>query len=206
MDLSEFRSLDFNDLPRAPASVKAVLLLTLFLAIIGLGYYLDWSTGLEELDKMRAEETSLRDGYSERKRQATYYEEHKRRLEETEQALKALLKQLPSKAEMDALLMDINQAGVGRGLTFELFRPGGESLADSYATLPVTIKVTGTFHDLAGFVSDVAQMPRIVTLHDISLLPGKDAVLTMDATVRTYRDLDENEVTARQKAQKGKKS
>jgi len=206
MDLNDLKSLDLKDIARAPAPVKAVVLAVLFLAIVGLGYYLDWSDGMAEVDRLRGEEASLREVYAQKKRQAIHYEAYKKRLEDIEKSLAALLRQLPNKSEMDALLTDINQVGVGRGLEFELFRPGIEAPADFYATLPVSIKVKGEYHDMAGFVSDVAQLPRIVTLHDVSLTPvAEGGGLVMDATVRTYRYLDEAEQEAAEKDKGGKK-
>lgn len=194
MDINDLKSLDLKDIARAPAPVKAVVLAVLYLAIVGLGYYLNWSDGMAEVDRLRGEEASLREVYAQKKRQAIHYEAYKKRLEDIEKSLAALLRQLPNKSEMDALLTDINQAGVGRGLEFELFRPGLEAPADFYATLPVTIRVKGEYHDMAGFVSDLAQLPRIVTLHEVSLTPvAEGGGLVMDATVRTYRYLDEAE-------------
>jgi len=206
MDLNDLKSLDLKDIARAPAPVKAVVLAALFLAIIGLGYYRVWSEGMAEVDRLRGEEASLREVYAQKKRQAIHYEAYKKRFEDIEKSLAALLRQLPDKSEMDALLTDINQAGVGRGLEFELFRPGIEAPADFYATLPVSIKVKGEYHDMAGFVSDVAQLPRIVTLHDVSLTPlAEGGGLVMDATVRTYRYLDEAEQEEAEKDKGGKK-
>lgn len=194
MNLSDLNNLDFKDVARAPLAVRGGVLGVLFLIILGVGYYLDWSNGLKELDALRTEELSLRDAYSQKKRQAYHYEDYKQRLKETEQALSTLLRQLPDKSEMDALLTDINQVGVGRGLDFDLFRPEVEAFADFYATLPVTIKVTGGYHDIAGFVSDLARLPRIVTVHNVGLVPAKDGKLALDATLHTYRYLDEEEM------------
>lgn len=203
MDLNDLKSLDLKDIARAPAPVKAVILVLLYLAIVGLGYYLDWSSGMAEVDRLKSEEASLREVYAQKKRQAIHYQAYKKRLEDIEKSLAALLRQLPNRSEMDALLTDINQVGVGRGLEFELFRPGSEAPADFYATLPVTIKVKGEYHDMAGFVSDLAQLPRIVTLHDVSLTPvAEGGGLVMDATVRTYRYLDEAEQEAAERAGK----
>lgn len=204
MNLSDLNNLDFKDLARAPLPVKAVVLGILFLLIIALGWYLDWSKGFTELESLRNEEQSLRDAFVVKKRQAYHYATYKQRLAETEQSLSALLRQLPNKSEMDALLTDINQVGVGRGLEFELFRPEVEAFTDFYATLPVTIKVTGGYHDIAGFISDLARLPRIVTVHNVSLAPGKDNILTLDTTLHTYRYLDDSELNAQ--ANKGKKS
>jgi type IV pilus assembly protein PilO len=132
-----------------------------------------------------------------------HYEAYKRRLVEVEHSLAAMLRQLPDRSQMDALLADINQVGVGRGLEFDLFRPGSETPAEFYATLPVSIKVSGSYHDIGGFVSDLAKMPRIVTLHDVSLTTAKDSVLSMDARIQTYRYLDENEIAAVKKQKQG---
>jgi type IV pilus assembly protein PilO len=147
----------------------------------------------ERLEAARREEQSLRDTFTIKKGQAFHYEAYKRRLSEIEQSLASLLRQLPDRSQMDALLTDINQVGVGRGLEFELFRPGAETLSDFYATLPVSIKVMGNYHDIGRFVNDLAKLPRIVTLHDVVLNPGKDkdSGLTMDARIQTYRYLDE---------------
>jgi type IV pilus assembly protein PilO len=203
MNLSELNNLDLKDLTSAPAPVRALVLGVLFVALIAAGWYLVWSDALRGLDAARLEEQTLRETYSVKKGQVFHYEAYKRRLQEVEQSLAALLRQLPDRSQMDALLADINQVGVGRGLEFELFRPGNETPADFYATLPVAIKVNGSYHDIGGFVSDLAKMPRIVTLHDITLTPGKDNVLSMEARVQTYRYLDENEL-AQAKKQKQK--
>ena len=151
------------------------------------------------------EEQSLRDAYTSKKALAFNYAAYKQRLADVEQSLASLLRQLPNRSEMDALLTDINQAGVGHGLDFELFRPGSESMAEFYATLPVAIKVTGRYHDIASFVGDLSKLPRIVTLHDVSLAPVKEGILNMDARIQTYRYLDENELAAAKKQQGGNK-
>ena len=203
MNLSELNNLDLKDITSAPAPIRALVLAFLFIAIVVAGWYLVWSDALRSLDAARAEEQSLRDGYSAKKAQVFNYEAHKRRLVEVEQSLAAMLRQLPDRSQMDALLADINQVGVGRGLEFDLFRPGTETPADFYATLPVAIKVSGTYHDIGGFVSDLAKMPRIVTLHDVALVPGKENALSMDARIQTYRYLDENELAAAKKQKQG---
>jgi type IV pilus assembly protein PilO len=203
MNFSDINNLDLKDITSAPAPVRALVLVVLFALIIAAGWYLVWSEALRGLDAARAEELSLRDSYSAKKAQVFNYEVHKRRLVEVEQSLAAMLRQLPDRSQMDALLADINQVGVGRGLEFDLFRPGNETPADFYATLPVSIKVSGKYHDIGGFVSDLAKMPRIVTLHDITLVPGKEGILSMDARVQTYRYLDENELAAAKKQKQG---
>lgn len=206
MNLSDLNSLDLGELTQAPLSVKAVVAGFIFVIILGIGYYLDWSPALDGLKAAQKEELTLRESYTGKKRQAIHYEAYKQRLAETEKALAAMLRQLPNKAEMDDLLADINQVGIGRGLEFDLFRPGNEAKTDFYATLPVTIKVNGGFHDLGNFVSDIAKLPRVVTIHDINLAPNKSGRMTMDATVRTYRYLDESEMPSKKPEASGKKA
>jgi type IV pilus assembly protein PilO len=194
MNLSDLNNLDMKDLAKAPMAVKGVAAAFIILLIMGIGYYADWSSQLDSLNAAKQQELSLRDTYTVKIRQAINYEAYKQRLADTEKALAALLRQLPNKSEMDNLLSDINQAGIGRGLEFDLFRPGSEVMTDFYATLPVAIKVDGGYHDLGNFVSDIAKLPRIVTIHDINLEPGKNGKLVMNATIRTYRYLDESEM------------
>ncbi len=196
MELSDLNNLDIKNVSQAPVGVKALLLAVLLIAIVALGYYLDWSDGMKGLEAARTEEQSLRETFSTKKRQAINYEAYKARYKETEQGLAAMVRQLPNKSEIDALLTDVNQAGVSRGLEFDLFKPEAEVFADFYATLPVTIKVNGGYHDLAHFASDVAKLPRIVTIHDINLVPATNGRLNMDASIRTYRYLDESELAA----------
>lgn len=203
MNLADINNLDLKEITSAPTPVKALILAILFAAIVAAGWYLVWADGLRGLEAARQEEQVLRDTYNIKKGQVFHYEAHKRRLQEVEQSLAAMLRQLPDRSQMDALLADINQVGVGRGLEFDLFRPGVETPADFYATLPVSIKVSGSYHDIGGFVSDLAKMPRIVTLHDISLAPSKDTLLTMDARVQTYRYLYDNEIAAVRKQKQG---
>lgn len=204
MNMSDLNNLDFKDIASAPLAVRGLVLLLLFAAMLAAGWYFLWSDSMTQLESTRQEEQTLRDAYTAKKTQAYHYDAYKRRLADVEQSLASMLRQLPNKSEMDALLTDINQAGVGRGLEFELFRPGGETLSDFYATLPVTIKVSGGYHDIAGFVSDLGKLPRIVTLHDINLVPAKESALNLDARIQTYRYLDENEMAS--KKQDAKKS
>jgi type IV pilus assembly protein PilO len=205
MNWSDLNHLDLKDISSAPPAARAMVLLALFLAMIAGGWYLLWSDTLKQLNASRQEEQVLRDGYAAKKTQAYHYAAYKQRLSDVEQSLASLLRQLPNRSEMDALLTDINQAGVGHGLEFELFRPGIETMAEFYATLPVSIKVTGSYQDIASFVGDLAKLPRIVTLHDIALIPGKETTLVMDARIQTYRYLDENELAAAKKQQQGAK-
>lgn len=199
MNFSDINNLDIKDIVNAPAPVRALILGLLFAAILGAGWYLVWSDAMTGLDAAKREEQSLRDSYAGKKGQAYHYEAYKRRLAEVEQSLDSLLRQLPNRSQMDALLTDINQVGVGRGLEFDLFRPGTETLSEFYATLPVAIKVVGSYHDMGGFVNDLAKLPRIVSVHDIVLVPAKDTSLSMEARIQTYRYLDENELAAAKK-------
>lgn len=201
MNWSELNNLELKDLASAPAPVRIALTMLIFLAVLGLGWYLLWAPALTSLEQARQEEQALKDAFTTKKNQAYHYETYKQRLSEIERSLGSLLRQLPNRAEMDALLTDINQVGVGRGLDFQLFRPGTEMPADFYATLPVSIRVTGSYHAIGEFVSDVARLPRIVTLHDVVLTQHKDKILVLDARVQTYRYLDEAEMAAAKKAQ-----
>lgn len=206
MNWSDINKMELKDVVSAPAPLRAGLMLLIFLGIVALGWYLIWSDALTQIESARTEEQALRESYANKKNQVYHYETYKRRLEEIEKSLASLLRQLPNRSEMDALLTDINQVGVGRGLSFELFKPGTETPADFYATLPVDIRVIGSYPDIGGFVNDVAKLPRIVTLHDVSLTPGKDdAVLNMEARVQTYRYLDDNEMAAQKKSKEQKK-
>ncbi len=205
MNLSDLNNLDLKDIASAPLPVRAVILALLFAAILAGGWFLLWSDALASLEGAKREEQSLRESYTVKKGQAFHYEAYKRRLAEIERSLESLLRQLPDRSQMDALLTDINQVGVSKGLEFELFRPGSETLADFYATLPVAIRVVGAYHDMGGFVDDLAKLPRIVSVHDIVLTPAKDNQLTMEARIQTYRYLDEKEIAEVKKQKAGKK-
>jgi len=195
MNIEELRNLDPNDPGKWPVSVRGVTLLIILLAIIGAGYYFIWQDQLTNLENVRTEEQSLKDTYLVKKRSAVNLPLLKQQLKNIEQSLSALLKQLPDKSEMEALLVDINQAGLGRGLQFELFKPAeNETLHDFYAELPVSIRVTGDYHDIGAFASDIAQLPRIVTLNNINIVPGNDDTLVLDAVAKTFRYLDEDEL------------
>jgi type IV pilus assembly protein PilO len=204
MRLSRLNDIDLKDLARAPFAAQAIVLGLLCLALVTAGHLLFWSPSLETLGQARAQEEALREAHVRKKRQAMPLDAYRQRLADSERALAAMLQQLPNRAEMDALLADVNRLGVDQGLEFELFKPNDEVKADFYATLPVTIKVSGDFHDLASFVSQVARLPRIVTLHDVALAPDKDGRLSLDATVRTYRYLDEAEMAPAPAAPGGK--
>ncbi|MCB1936911.1 MAG: type 4a pilus biogenesis protein PilO [Nitrosomonas sp.] len=193
--IEELRHLDPNDPAKWPTPILAIAMLLLFVLIIGGGYYFIWQEQLQSLENVQTEEQTLKDTYLAKKRSAVNLPLLKQQLLEIEQSLSALLKQLPNKSEMEALLVDINQAGLGRGLQFELFKPAeNETINEFYAELPVTLRVTGNYHDIGAFTSDIAQLSRIVTLNDISIVPGNDNLLTFDAVAKTFRYLDENEI------------
>ena len=205
MTLDDLRQLNFQDIGGWPLLPKALALAALFLAIVGGGALFDWKDQYDTLDRVKSEEAKLKEQYASKKAKAINFQLYAQQLQEIEQSFGALLKQLPNKAEMDALLTDINQAGLGRGLQFELFKPAAtEKAADFYAELPISIKITGNYHDMGAFASDVAQLPRIVTLNDVAVVNDK-GVLTMDAVAKTFRYLDEEEVAKQRKLAKDAK-
>ena len=201
--LRDFKGLDPNDPGQWPLAPRVATLLAIFLVIVVGGWWFDWSDQLSTLEAKEREEATLKDDWVNKKRQAVNLPEYRRQLSEIDRQFGALLKQLPNRSEMESLLADINQAGLGRGLQFELFKPGTEVMKDFYAELPIAVRVTGSYHDLGEFVGDVAQMPRIVTLNDIAIETQKEGVLKFDATAMTYRYLDDEEV-ARLRKEKAK--
>jgi len=205
MTLDDIRRLNIREAGNWPLLPKAAFLLAILLAIVAAGAALDWKDQYEALDRAQQEESRLKEQYATKKAKAINYDIYVQQLKEIEQSFGALLKQLPNKAEMDALLTDINQAGLGRGLQFELFKPAAqERLADFYAELPITVKITGNYHDMGAFASDVAQLPRIVTLNDLVVANDK-GVLTLDAVAKTFRYLDEDELAKQRKSAKDAK-
>ena len=202
---AQFR--DLNGLPPGqwPIVPRLLCALGVVLAVLAVGWYAYWSTQLEDLDRAAAEEVTLKDAYKVKVQQAINLDGLRKQKEQVNEYVATLEKQLPSKAEMDALLSDINQAGLGRGLQFELFKPGQVVVKDYYAELPIDIKVTGHYHDVGAFTSDIANLPRIVTLNKMNLIVAKDNSLTLDAVAKTFRYLDEDEVAAQRKAAAGAK-
>ena len=202
MTWDEIKRLNPRDIGIWPLAAKIVAVLLLFLILMGLAAYFGWSPQYDELENKQNQEVVLRQEYSTKKAQAINLDLYVQQLKEVEQQFGALLRQLPSKSEMDALLSDINQAGLGRGLQFELFKPSAERLQDFYAELPVDLRVTGSYHDIGAFTSDVSQLSRIVTLNDIAISnkDPKDTVLTMEAVAKTFRYLDDEEVSKQRKA------
>ena len=214
MRLDDFNNIDFKNAGSLPNPVKAVLLASLFFIILALGYYFLWSPALESLDVTQVKEQELRKVFLDKKSQAINLAGYKQQMVEIEKTFGALLKQLPNKSQMDGLLTDINQAGLGRGLEFELFKPGQEMQAEFYAEMPIAIKVLGKYHDLGAFATHISKLSRIVTLSDLSISSGSrdgskevkpqsgDAVLIMEATARTYRYLDGDEIALKRKSEK----
>jgi len=202
MTWDELKRLNPRDIGIWPLPAKIGALTLLFLALMGLATYFGWLPQYDEFEAKEKQEVVLRQEYSTKKAQAINLDLYVQQLKEVEQQFGALLRQLPSKSEMDALLSDINQAGLGRGLQFELFKPSVERLQDFYAELPVDLRVTGSYHDIGAFTSDVSQLSRIVTLNDIAITnkDPKDTVLTMEAVAKTFRYLDDEEVSKQRKA------
>ena len=174
-------------------------------AVLGLGYFFYWSGQFEEQEALAAQELKLRDDYKVRMAQAINLDALEAQQQQVNRYVERLEKQLPSKAEMAALLSDINQAGIGRGLQFELFKPGQVVVKDYYAELPIDIKVTGHYHDIGEFAADMAKMPRIVTLNNLALTAGKDGMLSLDAIAKTFRYLDQEEIAAQRTAREADK-
>ena len=211
MKLEDFNNIDFKNLGGLPLPVKAVILGFLASLIVGAGYWFLWAPALAELKTAKDKEVELRDVFITKKSLAVNLDAYKQQMVDIERTFGALLRQLPNKSQMDALLTDINQAGLERGLEFELFKPGQERQADFYAELPVSIKVTGSYHDIGAFATDVSKLSRIVTLNDLIILPmakdvkdkdNKEFRLAMEATANTYRYLDPGEMADKKKSVK----
>lgn len=197
---SQFRGLNPNDPATWPALPRLLACLAL-MAVIVLALWFLWLSNVDaELEAELAKETTLKADYSKKLGQAINLQALKQQREQVQQYVTQLEKQLPSKAEMDALLSDINQAGLGRSLTFELFRPGQVNVKEYYAELPIALRVTGRYHDVGAFAADIAHLSRIVTLNNLSVSPVRDGTLVMEATAKTFRYLDTDEVNKQRKA------
>ncbi len=205
---AQFTGLHPSDPSRWPGAPRAALLTGIFLLVAALLWFGLLQGVSDELAAQQRKEVELRDAYRDKLKQAINLDELRKQLEQVLQYVHQLEKQLPSKSEMDALLSDVNQAGLGRSLQFDLFRPGQVVVKDYYAELPISIKVTGSYHDIGQFTSDIAHLSRIVTLNNLTLTPfkqDKSSLLIMEGTAKTYRYLDPDEVAAQQKATKATK-
>jgi len=204
MTLDELRRLNIRDAGNWPLLPKIAVLVAIFLAIVVAGLFLDWKDQWEALGKAEQVEVGLKTQYTEKKKRAINFDLYVQQLNEVEQSFGALVKQLPNRSEIDALLTDVNQAGLGRGLQFDLFKPAAqERMADFYAELPINIKITGNYHDMGAFASDIAQLPRIVTLNDVAITSDKGN-LSMEAVAKTFRYLDDEEIARQRAAAKAK--
>jgi type IV pilus assembly protein PilO len=203
--LSQFKGLTLENVGTWRIAPRVALWVLVLVACGVGGWFGLWSGQKDQLEELQAEESKLKEEYKSKLQQAINLDELRKQREQVSQYVLTLEKQLPSKSEMDALLSDINQAGVGRGLDFELFRPGQTNVKEYYAELPITIKLAGKYHDLGAFASDIANLPRIVTLNNLNVAAGKGGVMTLDATARTYRYLDPEEIANQRKAKQATK-
>lgn len=202
INLSE---LDFSNLGKWPTALKVAVIIVVCVAVGVAGFFLDIKGQIEKLDRASREELSLKQEFENKQAKAVNLDAYKQQLKDIEESFGAMLRQLPSKTEVEGLLVDISQTGLASGIEFELFKPEPERYIDFYAELPIKMKMTGTYHEFGNFVSGVAALPRIVTLHDISITKeAKSDQLTMEVTAKTYRYLDEAEIAAHKKP-KGKK-
>jgi len=204
---SQFKGLNLNQPGQWPVLPKLVAWIFVAAVVVVLGWFTLLADAHDQLDAEVAKEPALKDDYRNKLGQAVNLSELRKQKLQVEEYVTQLEKQLPGKAEMDALLSDINQAGLGRGLQFELFRPGQSVVKDYYAELPIALRVSGRYHDVGAFAADVANLSRIVTLHDISIEGNRGGgdVLVMEATARTYRYLDATELDSIRKANAAKK-
>lgn len=196
----DFKHLNPNDPGTWPMAPKVAVLFALFLVLLVAGWWFLWSDQLTQLEAAQQEEERLKQEYLDKKKQAVNLDLYTQQLAEIDRSFGALLKQLPNKSEIESLLVEINQAGLGRGLQFDLFKPGQEQMKDFYAELPITVKINGSYHDFGAFAADIAKLPRIVTLNNIAISSAPSGQLTLDATTKTFRYLDEEEVARQKKA------
>ncbi|MFT7227451.1 MAG: type IV pilus assembly protein PilO [Methylophilaceae bacterium] len=210
MNFDDFNNIDLKNAGSLPTSVKLVLLSMLGLLLLAAGYFFLWRPTMESYDQAEAREQALRQTFLDKKSQTVKIEAYREQMVDIEKTFGALLKQLPDRSEMDGLLTDINQAGLGRGIEFELFKPGQEIVSDFYAEMPIKIKILGNYHDIGAFATDVSRLSRIVTLNDMSIIPvkkdikGGGGMLVLEAVAKTYRYLDASELASK-KAEEGKK-
>lgn len=201
----QFRNLDSKDPSNWPKLPRQTLFAVLALVVVVFLWFIWLTDSKDELIAAQEQEVKLRDEYQVKLAKAVNLEALKKQREQVQQYVTQLEKQLPSKAEMDALLSDINQAGIGRSLQFDLFRPGQVVVREYYAELPISVRVTGRYHDIGSFAADISNLSRIVTLNNIAIVPVKDNALAMEAVAKTFRYLDAQEVSAQRKATAGAK-
>lgn len=207
LDLEQFRNLDFNNIGTAPPLVRGILIMLLCAAVVGAGYWFDTQHQWAALEKARANELKLKTEFESKQSKAVNLEVYQQQMKEMEESFGTMLRQLPSKTEVADLLVDVTQSGLASGLEFELFKPGQEMPRDFYAELPIQVKVVGDYHEFGQFISRVASLPRIVTLHDIYIYRNQDQrgtqksakSLVMEVNAKTYRYLDEEEIAAARK-------
>ena len=205
--VEDFKNLNPSDVGTWPMAPKVLALFVLLVLLLVAGWWFVWNDQMIELEGKQKKEAELKTEYLDKKKQSVNLDLYKQQLTEIDQTFGALLKQLPSKAQMEALLTEVNQAGLGRGLLFESFVPGKEQVKEGfYAELPVTLKLTGSYHDFGAFAADIAKLPRIVTLNNINIAPLPTGRLTLDAVAKTFRYLDENELAGQKKAAAPKKA
>ena len=201
--LNEFRNLNPRDVGAWPVVPRATALIGLFSVILLAGWWFEWNEQLDTLAARQQDEQKLRDEFVAKKTQAVNLDLYVQQLSDIDRSFGALLKQLPNKSEVESLLIEINQSGMGRGLQFDLFKPGAEVSKDFYAELPINVRLTGTYHDFGAFAGDIGRLSRIVTLNNIVITANpqaKDGSLVMDAVTKTFRYLDEEELAAKRKA------
>jgi len=204
--VDDFRFMNPNEPGAWPLIPKITVLFCVLLLILLAGWWFLWSDQLTELETKQHEEETLKQQYLEKKRQAVNLDLYTQQLAEIDRSFGALLKQLPNKSEIEALLIEVNQAGLGRGLQFDLFRPGQEQVKDFYAELPISVKINGSYHDFGAFAADIAKLPRIVTLNNIVISPAQaGGSLSLDATTKTFRYLDDEEIAKQKKPAQGAK-
>jgi len=201
--LDDFRNLNPKDVGVWPLAPRVALLMGLFALILLAGWWFWWSEQLDTLAQRQQNEVKLKEEFVAKKTQAVNLDLYVQQLNEIDRSFGALLKQLPNKSEVESLLVEVNQSGMGRGLQFELFKPGPEVVKDFYAELPINVRLTGSYHDFGAFAGDIGRLSRIVTLNNISITPNpqaKDGTLVMDAVTKTFRYLDDEELAAKRKA------
>jgi type IV pilus assembly protein PilO len=198
--LDDFRNLNPQDVGAWPVVPRVTALVGIFIFIMVVGWWFVWNDQIDALSAREQDEIKLKDEYVAKKGQAINLDLYTQQLNEIDRSFGALLKQLPNKSEVESLLIEINQSGMGRGLQFELFKPGQEVSKDFYAELPINVRLTGSYHDFGAFAGDIGRLSRIVTLNNISIAPGPQGVLVMDAVTKTFRYLDDEELAARKRA------